>query len=135
WGCWGVRSAIPLLVAVAATFLPVAVPAFTEDLRPGAMELVWIVDAYPLVCASLLFLFGTLGDRGGRRRVRLLGYTLFGLASGMAAFADNGAVLIASLALLGVGGAMIIPATLSLLPQGAPERTDRAHASALRSAL
>ena len=61
--------------------LHVAVPAVTEDLRPGAIELLWIVDAYPLVCASLLILFGTLGDRVGRRRILLLGYALFGVAS------------------------------------------------------
>ena len=62
-----------LLVAVDATVLHVAVPAVTEDLRPGAMELLWIVDVYPLVCASLLILFGTLGDRVGRPRVVHIG--------------------------------------------------------------
>ncbi len=66
-----------LLVAVDATVLHVAVPAVTEDLKPGAVQLLWIVDVYPLVCASLLILFGTLGDRVGRRRVLLLGYGLF----------------------------------------------------------
>ena len=55
-----------LLVALDATVLHVAVPAVTEDLKPGAMELLWIVDVYPLVCASLLILFGTLGDGGHR---------------------------------------------------------------------
>ncbi len=62
-------------------------PAVTEDLKPSAVELLWIVDTYPLVCASLLILFGTLGDRIGRRRVLLLGYGLFGIASGAAALA------------------------------------------------
>ena len=78
-----------LLVALDATVLHVAVPAVTEDLRPGGSELLWIVDAYPLVCASLLILFGTLGDRVGRRRVLLLGYALFGAASALAAFAPD----------------------------------------------
>ena len=68
-----------LLVAVDATVLHVAVPAVTEVIKPGAIELLWIVDVYPLVCASLLILFGTLGDRVGRRRVLLLGYALFGV--------------------------------------------------------
>src|SRR6478672_2295580 len=76
-----------LLVAVDATVLHVAVPAVTEDLKPGAIELLWIVDTYPLVCASLLILFGTLGDRIGRRRVLLIGYVFFGVASALAAFA------------------------------------------------
>ncbi|QES40767.1 MFS transporter [Streptomyces venezuelae] len=124
-----------LLVAVDATVLHVAVPAVTEDLKPGAIELLWIVDIYPLVCASLLILFGTLGDRVGRRRVLLLGYALFGVASAVAALADNAQVLIAARALLGVGGAMIMPATLSILRQVFPDRRERAVAIGLWSAV
>ncbi|GGQ98668.1 MFS transporter [Streptomyces pilosus] len=124
-----------LLVAVDATVLHVAVPAVTEDLRPGAVELLWIVDAYPLVCASLLILFGTLGDRVGRRRVLLLGYALFGVASGMAALADSAQTLILARALLGVGGAMIMPATLSILRQVFPDRRERALAIGIWSAV
>ncbi|MEV7615656.1 MFS transporter [Streptomyces sp. NPDC089799] len=117
-----------VLVALDATILHVAVPSVTEDLRPGSIELLWIVDAYPLVCASLLILFGTLGDRVGRRRILLLGYGLFGVASATAALADNAQVLIAARALLGVGGAMIMPATLSILRQVFPDRKERALA-------
>ncbi|MFJ5281552.1 MFS transporter [Streptomyces parvulus] len=124
-----------LLVAVDATVLHVAVPAVTEDLRPGAIELLWIVDVYPLVCASLLILFGTLGDRVGRRRILLLGYALFGVASALAALADNAQVLIAARALLGVGGAMIMPATLSILRQVFPDRRERALAIGIWSAV
>ncbi|MFD9075545.1 MFS transporter [Streptomyces lasiicapitis] len=124
-----------LLVAVDATVLHVAVPAVTEDLRPGAIELLWIVDIYPLVCASLLILFGTLGDRIGRRRVLLLGYGLFGVASAVAALADTAHVLIAARALLGVGGAMIMPATLSILRQVFPDRRERALAIGIWSAV
>ncbi|MGW0825648.1 MFS transporter [Streptomyces sp. NPDC002845] len=124
-----------LLVAVDATVLHVAVPAVTEDLKPSGIELLWIVDAYPLVCASLLILFGTLGDRVGRRRVLLLGYGLFGIASGLAAVADSAEVLIAARALLGVGGAMIMPATLSILRQVFPDRRERALAIGVWSAV
>ncbi|MGX1121530.1 MFS family permease [Streptomyces ambofaciens] len=124
-----------LLVAVDATVLHVAVPAVTEDLRPGAIELLWIVDVYPLVCASLLILFGTLGDRVGRRRVLLLGYALFGVASALAALADNAQLLIVARALLGVGGAMIMPATLSILRQVFPDRRERAMAIGIWSAV
>ncbi|MFF3463500.1 MFS transporter [Streptomyces sp. NPDC001984] len=124
-----------LLVAVDATVLHVAVPAVTEDLRPGAIELLWIVDVYPLVCASLLILFGTLGDRVGRRRVLLLGYALFGVASAVAAFAPSAEVLILARALLGVGGAMIMPATLSILRQVFPDRRERALAIGIWSAV
>ena len=124
-----------LLVALDATVLHVAVPAVTEDLRPSAVGLLWIVDAYPLVCASLLILFGTLGDRIGRRRVLLLGYGLFGVASAVAAMADTPAVLIAARALLGVGGAMIMPATLSILRQVFPDRRERALAIGVWTAV
>ena len=124
-----------LLVALDATVLHVAVPAVTEDLRPGAIELLWIVDAYPLVCASLLILFGTLGDRVGRRRILLLGYGLFGVASAVAALAQNAQMLIGARALLGVGGAMIMPATLSILRQVFPDRRERAVAIGVWSAV
>ncbi|MEU2246149.1 MFS transporter [Streptomyces sp. NPDC019224] len=124
-----------LLVALDATVLHVAVPAVTEDLRPSAAGLLWIVDAYPLVCASLLILFGTLGDRVGRRRVLLLGYALFGVASAVAALADSAGVLIAARAVLGVGGAMIMPATLSILRQVFPDRRERAVAIGVWSAV
>ncbi|MGW3850201.1 MFS transporter [Streptomyces fagopyri] len=124
-----------LLVALDATVLHVAVPAVTEDLKPGAIELLWIVDVYPLVCASLLILFGTLGDRIGRRRVLLLGYALFGVASGAAALADSAQLLIGARALLGVGGAMIMPATLSILRQVFPDRRERALAIGIWSAV
>ncbi|GAA2349299.1 MFS transporter [Streptomyces cuspidosporus] len=124
-----------LLVAVDGTVLHVAVPAVTEDLRPGSIELLWIVDAYPLVCASLLILFGTLGDRVGRRRVLLLGYGLFGAASALAAEAGTPQILIVARAILGVGGAMIMPATLSILRQVFPDRRERALAIGIWSAV
>ncbi|MFJ2440477.1 MULTISPECIES: MFS transporter [unclassified Streptomyces] len=124
-----------LLVAVDATVLHVAVPAVTADLNPSGVALLWIVDAYPLVCASLLILFGTLGDRVGRRRILLLGYTLFGVASAVAALADTPAMLIAARALLGIGGAMIMPATLSVLRAVFPDRRERAMAIGVWTAV
>ncbi|MEU7280533.1 MFS transporter [Streptomyces sp. NPDC045431] len=124
-----------LLVALDATVLHVAVPAVTEDLRPSSTALLWMVDAYPLVCASLLILFGTLGDRLGRRRVLLAGYGLFGVASAVAAFAETPNVLIAARALLGIGGAMIMPATLSILRAVFPDRRERATAIGIWTAV
>ncbi|GHB64203.1 MFS transporter [Streptomyces cirratus] len=135
WLVLGVLCVSLVLVALDATILHVAVPSVTEDLRPGAMELLWIVDAYPLVCAALLILFGTLGDRVGRRRILLCGYGLFGVASAIAALADNAQVLIAARALLGVGGAMIMPATLSILRQVFPDRRERALAIGIWTAV
>lgn len=124
-----------LIVALDATVLHVAVPALTEDLHPGSQDLLWIVDVYPLIAASLLILFGTLGDRIGRRKVLLIGYALFGLASAAAAFAPSPHILIAARALLGAGGAMIMPATLSILRQVFPDRRERAMAIGVWSAV
>jgi MFS transporter, DHA2 family, multidrug resistance protein len=135
WAVLVVLCASLMLVALDSTVLHVAVPALSEDLRPGAVELLWIVDAYPLVAASLLILFGTLGDRVGRRRILLLGYALFALASGIAAFAPSPVVLISARALLGVGGAMIMPATLSILRHVFPDRRERAIAIGAWSAV
>lgn len=135
WVVLVVLCASLLLVAVDATVLHVAVPAVSEDLRPGSIELLWIVDAYPLVCASLLILFGTLGDKVGTRRVLLFGYALFAAASAVAAYATSAGVLIGARALLGVGGAMIMPATLSILRQVFPDRRERALAVGIWSAV
>ncbi|MGY0022938.1 MFS transporter [Streptomyces sp. cg35] len=124
-----------LLVALDSTILYVALPSVTEDLKPTSVELLWIGDAYPLVCASLLILFGTLGDRVGRRRILLLGYALFGAASALAVFADTAQVLILARALLGIGGAMIMPATLSILRDVFPDRHERAVAIGVWTAV
>jgi MFS transporter, DHA2 family, multidrug resistance protein len=135
WTVLVVLCASLLLVAVDATVLHVAVPAISEDLRPGPTQLLWIVDAYPLVCASLLILFGTLGDRIGRRRVLLTGYGIFALASAVAVAAHSAGMLIGARALLGVGGAMIMPATLSILRHVFPDRRERAVAIGVWSAV
>ncbi|MFD7964453.1 MFS transporter [Streptomyces zaomyceticus] len=124
-----------LVVALDATILHVAIPSLTEDLRPSSTALLWIVDAYPLICASLLILFGTLGDRVGRRRILLLGYALFGIASAVAALATEASVLIGARVLLGVGGAMIMPATLSILRAVFPDRRERATAIGVWTAV
>ncbi|WP_314173078.1 MFS transporter [Streptomyces winkii] len=135
WTVLVVLCASLLLVAIDATVLHVAVPAVSEELRPGSVELLWIVDAYPLVCASLLILFGTLGDRVGRRRVLLFGYAFFAGASALAAYSQTPEMLIGARALLGVGGAMIMPATLSILRHVFPDRRERALAIGIWSAV
>lgn len=135
WTVLVVLCASLLLVALDATVLHVAVPAVSGQLRPGSVELLWIVDAYPLVCASLLILFGTLGDRVGRRRVLLFGYAFFAAASALAAYSQTPGMLIGARALLGVGGAMIMPATLSILRHVFPERRERALAIGIWSAV
>ncbi len=104
-----------LLVALDATILNVALPSLAADLAPSAVGLLWIVDVYSLVLAGLLVSAGTLGDRFGRKRLLLAGFAVFGAASVAAAVAKDPAVLIAARAALGVGGALIMPATLSII--------------------
>ncbi|WP_203976534.1 MFS transporter [Planotetraspora silvatica] len=124
-----------LLIAVDATVLHIAVPALTAALEPSSIELLWIIDIYSLVVAPLLVTFGTLGDRYGRRRFVLAGYVVFGLASLASAFAWSPQALIVSRALLGVGGAMIMPATLSIIRQVFTDRRERAIALGVWSAV
>ncbi|MCW2878402.1 MAG: major facilitator superfamily transporter [Sphaerisporangium sp.] len=124
-----------LLIAVDATVLHIAVPALTAALEPSGVELLWIIDVYSLVVAPLLVTFGTLGDRYGKRRFVLAGYVVFGIASLSAAFAGTPLALIVSRALLGVGGAMIMPATLSIIRQVFTDRRERAIALGVWSAV
>ncbi|WP_061291502.1 MFS transporter [Herbidospora cretacea] len=124
-----------LLIAVDATVLHIAVPALTAALEPTGVQLLWIIDVYSLVVAPLLVTFGTLGDRYGRRRLVLLGYVVFGIASLAAAFAATPEALIAARVFLGVGGAMIMPATLSIIRQVFTDRRERAIALGVWSAV
>jgi DHA2 family multidrug resistance protein-like MFS transporter len=104
-----------LLYAMDLTVLTLAVPSLTEDLRPSATELLWIVDIYGFLVAGFLITMGTLGDRIGRRRLLLIGAAAFGAASVVAAFATSAEMLIASRAVLGIAGATLAPSTLSLI--------------------
>ncbi|MEV0168028.1 MFS transporter [Nonomuraea fuscirosea] len=124
-----------LLITVDATVLHIAVPALTAALEPSAVQLLWIIDIYSLVVAPLLIMFGTLGDRYGRKRLVLWGFVLFGVASAAAACAPTPLTLILARALLGVGGAMIMPATLSLIRQVFTDRRERAIALGVWSAV
>lgn len=124
-----------LLITVDATVLHIAVPALTAALEPTSVQLLWIIDSYSLVVAPLLIMFGTLGDRYGRKRLVLAGFVLFGVASLGAAFAPSALMLILARALLGVGGAMIMPATLSLIRQVFTDRRERAIALGVWSAV
>lgn len=104
-----------LVLVVDNMVLTVAVPPLAEDLGASAQDAQWILDSYILVFAGLLLTSGSLGDRFGRRKVMVLGLALFGLASLVAAFAASPLELIVSRAVMGVGGALIMPSTLSIL--------------------
>lgn len=95
--------------------LNLAVPSLSADIKPTGTQLLWIVDIYGFVLSGMLITMGTLGDRIGRRRLLLYGASAFAVASIIAAFARNAATLIAMRAVLGIAGATLAPATLSLI--------------------
>ncbi|WP_370963068.1 MFS transporter [Amycolatopsis sp. cg9] len=135
WPLLAVLGAGLFLVAVDATVLHVALPDLVRQLRPGAAAQVWIVAIYPLTAAPLLLPAGTLGDRCGRRRVLVAGYAVFGLASLGCAFAPGVPALLAARAVLGCGGAMIMPVTMSLLRELFPGQRQRRTAIAVCSGV
>ena len=120
-----------LLVSVDNTVLSFALPQIALDLEPTATQQLWIIDAYPLVLASLLVTMGVLGDRFGRRRMLLIGATGFGIVSALAAFAPSAELLILARAALGIFGAMLMPSTLSLLRAVFTDREQRRLAIAI----
>ncbi|MFF3221485.1 MFS transporter [Nocardia suismassiliense] len=104
------------LVLVIDNFvLAVAVPPLAEDLNASAQDIQWILDSYILVFAGLLLTSGSLADRFGRRRVMIIGLALFGLASLGATLASSPIELIVARTVMGVGGALVLPSTLSIL--------------------
>lgn len=104
-----------LLVTLDNSILYTALPTLVKELGASHTESLWMINAYPLVMAGLLIGTGSLGDRLGHRKLFLAGLTIFGLASIAAAFSPNPEWLIASRAILAVGAASMMPATLALL--------------------
>lgn len=135
WGGLAVLSVALLLIVMDVTILNVALPAISADLRPDAISLLWMVDVYPLVVSGLLVAVSALGDRWGRKRMLLAGFTLFGLASTAVLWIDTTAGVIAVRALLGVGGAMIMPSTLSMIRTLFTEPRERATALGIWAAM
>src|SRR3954447_24434828 len=115
WWTLVVLSASLLVIGLDNTILNVALPTLEHDLGASSSQLQWIVDAYMLVFAGLLLTAGALGDRFGRKRALSFGLAVFGLGSGLSALATSPAMLIATRALMGVGGAFIMPSTLSII--------------------
>jgi EmrB/QacA subfamily drug resistance transporter len=103
------------LIIVDSTIVNVAIPSIIGDLAITSTQVQWVQESYTLVFAALLLVFGTLADRYGRRRILLAGVMIFAGASVLAALAQTGDLLIASRLVQGVGGAMVLPTTLSLI--------------------
>jgi EmrB/QacA subfamily drug resistance transporter len=104
-----------LVISLDNTILNVALPTMQTDLDASSSQLQWIVDAYMLVFAGVLLTAGALGDRFGRKKALAFGLAVFGLGSALSALAGSAEMLIATRALMGIGGAFIMPPTLSIL--------------------
>ncbi|MGV9630951.1 MFS transporter [Streptomyces sp. NPDC003487] len=115
WTALGVLMLPLLLVWMDVSVLYFAIPAISADLEPSGTQQLWIFDIYAFVLAGLLMTMGSLGDRIGRRRLLLIGAAAFGAASLVAAYADSAETLIAARAVLGVGGATLMPSTMAIV--------------------
>ncbi len=115
WQILGVLVVSLVVVILDNTVLNVALKTIQEDLGATQSQLIWAINAYTLVFASLLFTWGVLGDRFGRKRILIIGLTLFALASALCAFASSPNELIIFRGLMGIGAASVLPVTLSII--------------------
>jgi EmrB/QacA subfamily drug resistance transporter len=127
WWTLGALSLSLIAVSLDNMVLNVALPTIQAELRASASQLIWMVDAYIVVFASLLLVAGFLGDRFGRARAMRLGLVIFGGASLAAAYAGSPGRLILWRALMGVGSALIATASLSIVTSVFP-REERGKA-------
>ena len=117
----GVIALALMMVVSAVSGLNVALPGLARDTGASQSELQWIVDAYALIFAGLLLPAGALGDRYGRKLVLITGLLLFGGAASASIFVADPTALIATRALMGVGAALVMPVTLSVITTSFPE--------------
>ncbi|MCU1485467.1 MAG: putative integral rane efflux protein [Actinomycetia bacterium] len=117
-----------LVIGLDNTILNVALPTLVRDLDASTSQLQWIVDAYTLVFAGFLLTGGSLGDRFGRKHTMSLGLVVFAAASAAGAFADSATTLSLCRAVMGIGGALIMPATLSILTNVFTDPKERSKA-------
>jgi MFS family permease len=117
------------------TIVNIALPSLMRQLDASTRELQWIVDAYTLTFAALVLAAGRLGDRYGRKGALLVGLAIFGTATTVGGLVDSSGALIAVRAVMGVGAALIFPATLAIISNLFTERGDRARAIGLWGAM
>ncbi|MFN8039975.1 MAG: MFS transporter [Acidimicrobiales bacterium] len=110
-----------LVIVLDNSILNVAIPTIVKELGATNSQLQWIIDSYTLVFAGLLLTAGSLGDRYGRRGALQLGFLIFGIGSLASALASSADQLIATRAFMGIGGALIMPATLSIITNVFPD--------------
>ncbi|HET9772015.1 MAG TPA: MFS transporter [Acidimicrobiia bacterium] len=134
WWTLGVLCLSLVIVIVGNTVLNVALPTLVRELNASNSALQWMVDSYALVFAGLLLTAGAIGDRFGRKGALNTGLLIFGAASAVAAFSDSSGQIIALRAVMGIGAALIMPATLSILTNVFPPQ-ERAKAIAVWAGL
>lgn len=115
WAILGVLVVSLLVVVIDNTVLNIALPTIQSDLNASQSQLVWAVDSYILVFAAFLFTWGVMGDRYGRRKILVIGLLIFVTASVASAFAVSATMLIGTRALMGIGGAAVMPVTLAII--------------------
>ncbi|MCW4005151.1 MAG: DHA2 family efflux MFS transporter permease subunit [Candidatus Bathyarchaeota archaeon] len=130
-----VLCTVLFVIAVADTVLNLALPSISGNLGATATQLLWIVDIYLLVVAALQLAFGSIGDRYGRKRLLQTGLVIFGLGSLGAAFSTSADMLILFRSTTGVGAAIMMPSTLSILTDVFREPKERARAIAVWSSV
>lgn len=135
WAILAVLALSVFLVVVDNTIVNVALPTLSRDLGASTTELQWIVDAYSLVFAGLLLAAGGLGDRVGRKGTMQVGLVVFALFAALGAFSHSSGQLIAARAAMGVGAALVFPATLAILTNVFTDPVERAKAIGIWSAV
>jgi EmrB/QacA subfamily drug resistance transporter len=134
WKTLAVMSLALTIIGLDNTILNVALPSLQKEFDASTSTLQWMVDSYLLVFAGLLLTMGTIGDRFGRKLALQAGLTLFGGASLAVLFVETSGQLIAVRAAMGLGGALIMPATLSIISNVFP-REERTKAIGIWSAM
>ncbi|MFD9910325.1 MFS transporter [Streptomyces sp. NPDC059063] len=135
WTALAVLMLPLLLVSMDVSVLYFAIPAISADLEPSGTQQLWMFDIYAFVLAGLLMTMGSLGDRIGRRKLLLFGATAFGAASVAAAYASSPGMLIAARAVLGIGGATLMPSTMALVRTMFTDAGQRAKAIGIWSGV
>jgi EmrB/QacA subfamily drug resistance transporter len=134
WAVLAIACAAQFMVVLDISIVNVALPKIGQSLSMNQNQLQWVVNAYALTFAGFLLLGGRAGDLFGRKRIFLLGLTVFVAASLIGGFAQNGTMLEVARAAQGLGGAILAPSTLSLLTTTYTEQRERARALGLWSA-
>ncbi len=131
WMALAVLCLSLVLIVLDNTVLNVALPTLVRELGATTTDLQWMVDAYVIVFAGLLLCAGALGDRFGRRRALQAGLVVFAIASGLAALSGTSGQLIGARAVMGLGAAFVMPATLSIIIALFKNPVERARAIAI----